>query len=223
MTIEESSLTTAQVQSVRDRSLEEAYEPHDVGYDILETRLSQHGFTVVEHGDDKRHVDRIVFGEGPDMALYDTDNTDEADPIAYIEIKTKEAEQWFGRCNRRHFNEYVNFANEIDVPVFIWFALVDADKGICLRDGFFEVEDTDQIDGRAVETDTTLVVDREDIESISSNSQQDLVQFTASDIVNLSRGDQIDDSIPEVHGNEVVCLNEDQLRSMPYILHQLSA
>jgi len=47
MTIEESSLTTAQVQSVRDRSLEEAYEPHDVGYDILETRLSQHGFTVV--------------------------------------------------------------------------------------------------------------------------------------------------------------------------------
>lgn len=246
MTLEQSNQTVEQVQAVRDRSLAEAYAVHDVGYEILVRRLSRHGFVVQDHGDDARHADEILYGDGPDLAVYRVaehvtpndsglgsmwinTNTgrfvsrrDAHELVGYIEIKTKENERWFGRCNRRHFDEYVNFSREVDVPVFIWFALVDSDENRCLRDGFFQVEDTDQIEGEVIETDTKLVVDEDDIEPMDANDDRSLLMFSKSDIVNVSRGDQIAETIPEVHGNEVVCLDTDQIRSMPHILHMLT-
>jgi len=245
MTLEQSNQTVTQVQAVRDRSLEEAYEVHDVGYEIITRRLQRHGFVVEDHGDDARHADEILYGDGPDLAVYrrcenimsndsglgstysniDTgrfvSHEDAHELVGYIEIKTKEKERWFGRCNRRHFDEYVNFSREVNVPVFIWFALVDSDENVCLRDGFFRVEDTDQINGEVIETNTTLVVDEQDIEPMDVSDDRSLVMFNESDIVNISRGDQIAETIPEVHGNEVVCLDTDQIRSTSYVLYQL--
>src|SRR6056297_1597839 len=109
MTLQETNLTVEGVNSVRDRPLTESYKVHDFGEAILKARLQNHGYTVEDHGDNARHVDRIVFGDGPDLAVFD-----DGELVAYIEIKCKESQQWYGRCNRRHFNEYVNFANEVD-------------------------------------------------------------------------------------------------------------
>ena len=106
MTLEETNLTVEGVNAVRDRPLEDSYEIHDVGYEMLVRRLQRHGFSVEDHGDDARELDRIVFADGPDIAVYDEQN---GTLLAYIEIKCKESQQWFGRCNRRHLNGYVNF------------------------------------------------------------------------------------------------------------------
>ncbi len=219
MTIEETDLTVEGVNEVRDRPLEEAYSVHDVGYEMLVRRLQRHGFHVEDHGDDKRHLDRIVFGEGPDLVVYDEDG---GEKVAYIEIKCKESEQWFGRCNRRHFTEYVNVANEVDVPVFIWFALLDADENTLLRDGFFEVKDTDQIDGEIIDAETEYVFYEDDLQEVNTDAEGTVLKVRHTDVLNINRGDQIVDTIPSVHGNEVVCLDEDQIRSTPYILNQLS-
>jgi len=246
MTLERANRTVASVQAVRDRSLVEAYEPHDFAQELLEDRLERHGFTVEQHGDDARHADEILYGDGPDLAVYrlapnvkpnecglgstfintntgrfvSSDNAYEL--VAYIEVKSKEHEKWYGRCNRRHFNEYVNFAAEVDVPVFIWFALVDADDGVCLRDDFLQVEDTDQIDGEVIDTDTEIVFEHDDIEHVTTTDEgREMYAVNKKDIINVSRGDQITAMIPSVHGNDVVCLNEDELRSTPYILNQL--
>jgi len=217
MTLQETNLTVEGVNSVRDRPLTESYKVHDFGEAILKTRLQNHGYTVEDHGDDARHVDRIVFGDGPDLAVFDG-----GELVAYIEIKCKESQEWYGRCNRRHFNEYVNFSSEVDVPVFIWFSLVDTDEDVCLRDGFFQVESTDQIDGEVIEADSTFLVYQDDCEVVEiPNDDKPAYRIDTNDIVNISRGDQIVDSIPEVHGNEVVCLNENEIRSTAYILNQL--
>jgi len=218
MTIEETNLTVEGVNEVRDRPLEEAYDVHDIGYEMIVRRLERHGFYVEDHGDDKRHLDRIVFGEGPDLVVY---NEEDGEMLAYIEIKCKEKEQWFGRCNRRHFNEYVNVANEVDVPVFIWFALLNADEQTLLRDGFFEVEDTDQIDGE-IKSDTEYVFYEEDLQEVTETDAGQVLKVRHTDLINIDRGDQIVDTIPAVHGNEVVCLDEDQIRSTQYILNRLT-
>ena len=104
--------------------------------------------------------------------------------------------------------------------MFIWFALLDADEQTLLRDGFFEVEDTSQIDGE-IKTDTEYVFYEDSIEHVAETSEGTVLKVNHSELVNIERGDQIVETIPEVHGNEVVCLDEDQIRSTPYILSQL--
>jgi hypothetical protein len=216
MTLEKSNQTVEEVQAVRDRSLKEAYAIHDIGYEIIVNQLNQHGFTVEDHGDDARDADEILYGDGPDLeVLLDGER------VAYIEIKTKEQAEWFGRCNLRHFKEYVNFSNEVSVPVFIWFGLVDAEDNICKRSGFFAVEDTDQIDGDVQDVETEYAFYESDIQHVSETNGETVLKVSHSDIINITRGDQIVETIPSVHGNEVVCLDENQLRSTPYILSQL--
>jgi len=205
--------------SVRDRPLEESYETHDIGMVHLKARLQAHGFTVEDHGDDARHADEVLYGDGPDLKVYDDDTL-----VAYIELKVKTSPEWFARCNRRHFNEYVNFTNEVDEPVFIWFALVDSETEQLHRSAFFEVEDTDQIDGRVVDvTEQSMVFPEDAIEPVEGGPEgTQYVAVDADDIAGVRPGDVIADEIPNVHGNDVLCLNEDDLRSMPHFLHRVA-
>jgi hypothetical protein len=219
MTLEETGLTEEQVMAVRDRPLEESYKTHDIGMVHLRQRLNAHGFTVEEHGDDARHADEVLYGDGPDLKVYD-----DGELVAYIELKVKTSPEWFARCNRRHYNEYVNFTNEVDEPVFIWFALVDAETEQLHRSAFFEVEDTDQIDGRVVDvTDQSMVFPSDATQPVEGGPDgTQYVAVDADDIAGVRPGDVIVDQIPSVHGNQVVCLNEDDLRSMPHFLSVVS-
>lgn len=220
MTLEETDLTEEQLMQVRDRSLEEAYEVHDVGHDLLVSRLEAHGFHVVDHGDDARHADEVFMGDGPDLAIYQYFDEQEQEPhglVAYIEVKTKEDETWFGRCNKRHFKEYVNHANEVDVPVFIWFALVDTDDDAVYRDAFVEVTDTDQLDGSIYDVSASEVVFHEDdMERVDGS---DLCVVEGGDVVEVRNDKLLVDGLPAIHGNDVVELNDDVFRSFPYFLH----
>lgn len=216
MTLESTGLSVDQVMAVRDRPLTESYEVHDVGMEILVGMLESQGFHCEDHGDDARHADEVLYGDGPDIAVY-TGNacvlTD--DPLCYIEVKTKESAEWFGRCNLRHFREYVSFAKDVDVPVFIWFAYLDSESGQLHRDAFFEVEDTDQIDGDVVDLqETELVFEHGDVKGEGSVSWVE-----ADDIIEIRRNDVIVEDIPDVHGNEVIELDDKQFRSLSHVLN----
>lgn len=218
MTLEETNITEEELMEVRDRSLKEAYVPHDVAQDILVARLQAHGFTVVDHGDDARHADEVFFGDGPDHAIYHCPESavDEHEPLCYIEVKSKESEEWFGRCNKRHFNEYVAQADEVDCPVFLWFALVDADANTVHREAFVEVEDVGQIEGRVTDLGNREVVFYdEDAYEVDDG----LLAVDAKDIIGVRGDDLVVDGFPNIHGNDVVELNDDTFRSFPHFLH----
>jgi hypothetical protein len=244
MTLEQTDLTVEGVNAVRDRSFLEAYKVHDVGEEAVRAILASHGLSVEQHGDDARHADEIYFGSGPDLAVYklppsvqentagvgsqyiDTDTgqfvslTERLELVGYIELKCKEDPAWFGRCNLRHFREYVNFANEVDVPVYIWFGLVDSDENRVLRQALFPVEDTDQIAGDVVNVSAQDIVFRpDDCQEVAGSD--DLQYVEKGDIIGVRSRDSIVDYIPQVHGKEVVELNSDDFRSWPYFFHEL--
>lgn len=250
MTLDKANLTVEQLQQVRDRPLTESYAVHDVGQELLVARLEAHGFEVEQHGDDARHAEEVFYGDGPDLAVYSlrhnvakNDNglgstyIDTAtgqfvseeyayEKVAYIEIKCKESPEWFGRVNLRHYREYVNFANETDVPVFLWFALVDQDdvdsdehSPYVRRQAFVQVEDTDQIDGDVVDvSDETLVFDDDDIFEVND----EYVGVQGSDVLEVRGRDTVVEYIPDVHGNEVITLNDNDFRSWPHFLFVVS-
>lgn len=225
MTLEETNLSVEQLEEIRDRSLVDAYEVHDVGQEILEAKLEQLGFIVEPFGDDARHADEVLFGDGPDVAVYERVGDevtvpDDREPLGYIEIKTKELASWFGHCNLRHFREYVNFSNEVSAPVFIWFALVDAETERLKRDAFVEVTDTDQIAGDVIDVSTQeLVFYRDDIDPVTGTDN--LCTLVGNDVIGISRQDTIVGYIPEVHGNEVIQLDDTDFLSWPGFQYRL--
>jgi hypothetical protein len=140
--------------------------------------------------------------------------------VAYIEIKTKTDPDWFGRCNLRHLREYVNFHNETDVPVFIWFCYVKEDTSVVHREAFVEITDMDQIQGRVVDVrDAELVFDEADIDHVNDDG---LRKLEGTDAINVEPSDTITDFIPDVFGNDVVELNDKEYRSWPHFLHVIS-
>jgi len=216
--LEETTLTVEQLMQVRDRGLAEAYVPHDVGTEYITTKLETHGYHIQAHGDDARHADDVYMGDGPDLAVYENEGDEE--PIAYIEIKTKEDPEWFGRLNLRHFHEYVNFSNEQDVPVWLWFALVDSDTETIHRTAWLQVQHTDQIDGRVTDaTDETMAFYEEDMRSVED--ADGLCCIDGSDIVGVRNDEVIVDFLPSIHGNDVVQLNDNHFRSFGHFLYQI--
>jgi hypothetical protein len=214
MALEHTGMAEASVMNVRDRPLAESYEIHDVGERYLTAQLEAHGFAVESFGDDARHAEQVVYGDGPDLKVCRDDET-----LAYIEIKVKTSPEWFGRCNRRHFTEYANFAGEHDTPVFIWFGLID-DADRLQRSAFFRVTGTDDIDGDVITvSDRSVVFPAEATYEIDSETDERVLAVDADDVLGVRPRDTIVDTIPSVHGNDVVCLNEDQLRSFPHFRH----
>lgn len=134
--------------AVRDNSLPENYQPHDIAEDVLRDRLESVGYDVVDHGVDDRHGE-ARFGHGPDQAVKDGDTL-----LGYVEVKSKrlgkenadyDGSEWFGVLNRRHYQEYLDVASTVEVPVYLYFAIVDMDCGMVVRDGFVEVDGQKQI------------------------------------------------------------------------------
>lgn len=235
MTTEKVGMTEEELLQVRDRPLEESYEDHDVGYEIITSRLKAHGLTYEDHGDDNRHSDEVIYGDGPDLEIKQDGET-----VAYIEIKVKTDPEWFGRCNVRHLREYVNFHNETDVPVFIWFCYVKEDTNVedssddessaqrrssgtprvVHREAFVEITDMDQIEGDVVDVrDEEVVFDEEDVDHVNDNG---LRKLAGTDAINVDPSDTIVDFIPDVFGNDVVQLNDREYRSWPHFLHRIS-
>jgi hypothetical protein len=103
--------------------------------------------------------------------------------------------------------------------VFIWFALIDTETEHLRRDAFFRVRDTDQAVGDVVNvTERAVVFDKSDTYEIDDG----YVAVDADDVVGVRPRDTVVEEIPSVHGNDVVCLDEDELRSFPHFLRVVS-
>lgn len=132
---------------VRDRTLQENYEPHTMGQNYLEARLEGFGYDTVQIGDENPEAEKMLMSvEGaPDVGILD----DDGDIIACVEIKTKRAsggDEWFGRLNQRHWDNYLSWSGENSVPVFIWFCLLDEEDGVMCRHGFIEAKGWKQVE-----------------------------------------------------------------------------
>jgi hypothetical protein len=222
MTLEEANITEQELQQVRDNDLETNYEPHDIAEEFLTYRLERvYDCHVEAHGDDARHAEAVYFGDGPDQAVYHDE--DDEEPVGYIEVKSKRlstGEEWFGRVNRRHWNHYVEFAESVDVPVYIYMTLVDEDDGAIVREGFIEVNDDHDLDVITDMEGLLLTVHQEDVHIPANDESSDLRVIEVDDIISLER-DAVINSIPDVKGNEVVCLDEKRCRSWMYLASEL--
>lgn len=231
MTLERVGISEEQLMHVRERTLTENYQVHDTAQDYLEARLEQqYGWTTVQHGDDAREASEVFFGDGPDVAVYDGERVpspaaaadcDEA-PLCYIEIKSKrltQGQEWYGRLNRRHWNSYVEFADEADAPVFVYFALVDegGEQHFIAKDGFVEVTD-DAVEGSVTDvTDSSVVFDEDDVEAVPD--EDGLCYVDGDDVLGIQY-ETIVAGIPDVHGNDVLCLDQDEMRNWQWLSHR---
>ena len=245
MTLEESNLTEESLMEVDDRTLVETNDAHNAAESILVHRLEGEGFHVERGAANARHADEVFYGDGPDQRVR---RDEDGAVLADIEIKSKrlaQGEEWFGRLNRRHYNEYVEHNETVSHPVFIYFALVDEreqvadsrsgsasrkdssatnceDDGadVIVREAFLPVTGG-EVDGRVTDiSEQVLSVDVEDVQAPAAGSES-LRVIEGSDVVGLRRGPLVD-GIPDVHGNDVVEVDEKRFRSWMYLLDRLS-
>jgi hypothetical protein len=123
--------TISKIARLRDNTFEENYNKHDVGTAMVRDRLSEHGLLVFEHGDDRRDED-VYSGTGVDQGVQYDGQT-----CGYVEVKTKTSAEWLGRCNHHDWQEYVGFAQYVDVPVYVYFALVEDVESAHVSEEFF--------------------------------------------------------------------------------------
>lgn len=151
------------------------YEPHDTLQNYLVDRLAMIGLETEQYGTDgdRSYQENPEGGYGPDLKVYA-----DGELCAYIEIKSKRLErngdEWYGRLDKRHWEEYLygndhdfNGAKNEDVPVVIFFGVVDESTGVIVRDGFIPVEDEDQVqEGFRAGGDIVVTLDKDDERNI---------------------------------------------------------
>jgi len=161
--------TVESIQNVRERSFQQQYEAHDVLQDHLKKQLTTRGFDYKQYGVDDRTADEIYFSGRPDFAVSFGNRL-----VAYVEVKSKRLSsgdgEWFGRLNRRHWENYLHGSDEfagaesLDVPVILYFGVIDEEKELVIRDGFIEVSHEDQVqNGFTVHGNVVLCLDEDDV------------------------------------------------------------
>ncbi len=150
------------------------YEPHDCLQNYLTDRLSMIGLDVEQFGyDGDRSAKDYSGGYGPDLRIYAG-----GELCAYIEVKSKRlsanGDEWYARLDKDHWEEYLyghehgfDGAKNEDVPVVIFFGVVDEDTGVIVRDGFIPVENEEQVqDGFRLGGNIVVTLDKDDERNI---------------------------------------------------------
>jgi len=133
-------------------TLESAYAKHDVGEAFFTGRCVEVGFTVEAWGIDMRGADEMIYDDQMDLRLWRgvgdevVANQPDGELAAVADVKTKANDDWMGICNLRHLVHYAEWAVEFDVPVFVFFTMVDADNDVVGDESFSVVIDPDDID-----------------------------------------------------------------------------
>lgn len=135
-------------------SLEANYELHDIGEDYFTGLMRKLGLVVENWGLDAREEDEnLIYDNKMDLRLWDplldgetpgvwpteevVHHYEEEDAMGVTidwklrgvcDIKTKSSESWMGIFNLRHLAHYAHWSAEYDVPVFLYFSLVDTEK-----------------------------------------------------------------------------------------------
>jgi hypothetical protein len=132
-------------------SLKANYTTHDIAEAYFKGRVDQIGLHVEQWGIDERDNDNgLIFDNKMDLRLWEPIQgqeppsqwpSDYCDGVMHhygedgnrwnlrgvIDVKSKTNSDWFGICNLRHYIHYAEWAREYDVPVFIYFTMVDTD------------------------------------------------------------------------------------------------
>lgn len=128
-------------------SLKNNYDKHDIGEAYFTGRMDQIGLEVENWGIDMRDDDQggLIFDDKMDLRLWEPQGdygspniwpdselthhheeaTREYELCGVTDIKTKANPNWLGVFNLRHMAHYAYWADNYDVPVFLYFTLVD--------------------------------------------------------------------------------------------------
>lgn len=125
----DTSMTAADVYRPGGKSLQESYEHHDTGEDHFIAWMQERGFTVAEWWIDQRGDDGLIYDDKMGFKVYDpSDNL-----VGLVDVKTKTSAKWMGQFNARHYDNYLEHAQNSDVPTFI--AMYQVNNGDVV-DGF---------------------------------------------------------------------------------------
>ena len=191
--------------------LESNYEVHDIGQAHVKTHCEHMGFVVEEWGIDKRHEsDSLIYDDKMDLKIHEHDQGDlpasgvdieraNLNLVAFLEVKTKRNEDWFGVINRRHLRKYLTQAHKSDVPAVIYMSLVD---------------DTDENEGQAsIVRDTFIPIQRWDELTKVMDGEYDYYPPEAADQFLIEQVDDyplVESTWRAPDGNQVVTLDVDQ-------------
>lgn len=130
-------------------NLKNNYDKHDIGEAYFTGRMDQIGLEIENWGIDMRDDDQggLIFDDKMDLRLWEPQGNfgqpnfwpsgdlvhhHEETPRQYelrgiCDIKTKANPDWLGTFNLRHLAHYAYWADNYEVPVFLYFTLVDMD------------------------------------------------------------------------------------------------
>ena len=108
-------------------SLQEGYKLHDIGEAYFRGRMDEMGLHTEQWGIDMRDDDsgELIYDDKMDLRIWNDEG--HIDCRGICDIKTKSSERWLGIFNERHLVKYTKWADLYDVPVFVFFTLVDKD------------------------------------------------------------------------------------------------
>ena len=110
-----------------DNDLQSNYILHDYAEAYFTGRIDQLGYHIEQWGIDQRQNDQtLTYDDKMDLRIWGEDGN--IDLRGVCDIKSKSSERWLGLFNERHLVKYTNWADMYDVPVFVFFTLVDMDE-----------------------------------------------------------------------------------------------
>lgn len=219
-------LSADDLQREEWNSLKNNYSKHDIGEAYLTGRFHQIGLCVENWGIDMRddEGDGLIFDDKMDLRLWEPQG-DYEDPNIWpsgelaheheeatreyelkgvCDIKTKSNPDWLGVFNLRHLSHYAYWADNYDVPVFLYFTLVDMDaETVGEKNIFVEVPAFDN------HYDYVMHFDRD------SDYKMDVMSHITSDCEIVDRVFRAPD------GNPVVSLDSNYYQDFDYVVENV--
>ena len=130
----ERSIDTLQRPDGND--LQSNYSMHDVGEAYFVGRMNERGYHAEQWGIDMRDEDdKLIYDDKMDLRVWDTEARISC--LCVTDVKTKSTKDWLGIFNQRHLVKYTKWADLYDVPVFVYFTLVNTDDDTVGAENFF--------------------------------------------------------------------------------------
>jgi hypothetical protein len=186
-------------------SLKANYNVHDVAEAYFKGRVDQIGLQVEHWGIDEREDDNgLIYDNKMDLRLWEPMDGQDAPekwpsetalvPKRYIyndnewklrgviDVKSKTNEDWFGICNLRHYIHYAEWARRYDVPVFIYFTMVDMEaESVGKKNVLVPIEPFGGLDDYVEHYDRDSSYKMENVYDIEQDSHQIERAFRAPD------------------------------------------
>lgn len=117
--------------------LQSNYTKHDIGEAYFRGRMDERGYFTEQWGIDMRDSDSdtLIYDDKMDLRVWDTEARISC--LCITDIKTKSSTDWLGIFNQRHLVKYTKWADLYDVPVFVYFTLVDQQSETVGSENFF--------------------------------------------------------------------------------------